>query len=158
MKLVNPSAYQEALNDAEWLTGTGKIIYDPHRPGLKKKTKWWAILEVDDDLARYYRYWIKQHYGIDLCNPSWRAHISIIRGEKPKDKLEHLWRKYHNKTITFKYKHFARFNGDTRIVTSSPPGSFWFVDVKSDILKNIRDEFEVPSNWDFHLTVGRKWA
>ena len=38
---------------------------------------------------------------IDLCQPSWDAHISIIRGEKPPKGLEHLWKKYDGQKVEF---------------------------------------------------------
>ena len=148
---------KEDIADAFLYKATGKLVYDPPRCGMKNKTTWWAVVEVDKEITRYYRSWIKTVYGIDLCVPSWDAHISVIRGEKPTDKLMHLWKKYDGSIIEFEYRHFPRFNGDTRSVKSSKPGSFWFVDVISPTIKQIRDELELPSFWNQHITVGRKW-
>jgi len=65
----------------EWHTGHGYIKYDPYRPGLKKKKDWWAIVKIDREITRYYRWWVMKERWIDLCQPSWDAHISIIRGD-----------------------------------------------------------------------------
>ena len=155
--IPSESELRAEIENAPWLKGTGKIVYDPYRPGMSSKTKWWAVVQLDKELTRYYRESIKQRFGIELHQPSWDAHISVIRGEKPKPHLVDLWKKHHGKVIEFDYQHFPRYNGDTRIVTSSRPGSFWFVDVKSEILTSIRDEMELPSDWNQHLTVGRTW-
>lgn len=137
-----------------WHNGTGTIKYDPHRFGMKKKTNWWAIVQVDKELTRYYRWWIKNQYWVDLKQPSWDAHVSIIRGEKPKPHLQHLWKKYDGMKIDFEYKHEVHKNRDT---TSNNSGFYWVIDVRSPHLTKIRDEFMLPSNWCFHLTVGRTW-
>ena len=80
--------------------GTGKIIYDPYRPGLKKNNKGWCIVTIDPEITRYYRWWIINRFHIkELKQPSWDAHISIIRGEKDiiSDEVKPLWKKYHKK-------------------------------------------------------------
>lgn len=134
---------------------TGIIKYDPPRPGMKKRTKWWAIVEVDREITRYFRWMVKRNLHVDLCQPSWDAHISIIRGEKPpKDKM-HLWKKYHGKKVKFKYHVNVRRSGDT--TGWDRPDHFWFVEVECPLLKQIRDEFGFPSNWKQHLTIGRTW-
>ena len=145
------------IDAAPWIKCEGKIVYDPPRPGMKHRTAWWCILQINKDITAYYRWQLKATYGIELCKPSWDAHISIIRGEKPKPHLMHLWKKYNNKTIEFEYQPFLRFNGDTRITKSNPVGSFWFVDARANLMTTIRDEFELKSDWNQHITVGRKW-
>ena len=32
-------------------TGTGKIIYDPHRGSMKRRTQWWCVAIVDKEVA-----------------------------------------------------------------------------------------------------------
>lgn len=138
-----------------WHRGTGIIQYDPPRPGMKRKTDWWAIVRVDREITRYYRWWVKNRYWIDLCQPSWDAHISIIRGEKPANHLMHLWKKYDGQKIEFEYKHDVRQSGDT--TGWDRPDHFWFVDVRAPVLNDIRAELERPVGWNFHLTIGRTW-
>lgn len=129
-----------------WHESVGTIKYDPPRPGLKKKKDWWAIVKVDREITRYYRWWVKKRYWIDLCMPSWDAHISIVRGERPERHLMHLWKKYDGHKVTFKYGHDVQQNGQ-----------FWFVDVDCPFLLDIRKELNRPTNWNLHLTIGRTW-
>jgi len=132
-----------------WHTGYGYIKYDPYRGGMKKRTNWWAVVEVDREITRYFRWWVKKEFWIDLKQPSWDAHISIIRGETPPKHLQHLWKKYDGQRIEFRYKHHVRQSGR--------PDHYWFVEVDCPLLKQIRDEFGFPSNWKQHITIGRTY-
>lgn len=127
----------------------GKIIYDPRRPGLKKKNKWWAIVTVDREITRYFRWHVLWNWGIKLHQPSWDAHISIIRGEKPRGRTMKLWKKYHKQKVKFRYS-------NTVIQAPNKP-QFWFVEVECPMIKQIREEFGMPSHWNSHLTIGRTW-
>lgn len=133
----------------------GRIVYDPPRPGMKNRTTWWAVVQIDREITRYYRWWVKNKFHIELCQPSWDAHISIIRGEKPPEDKMHLWKKYDGKVITFQYEHNVRQSGDT--TGNDRPDHFWFIDVHCPLLKQIRQEFGFPSNWNQHITIGRTW-
>lgn len=131
-----------------WHTGFGYIKYDPPRPGLKRKKDWWAIVTVDREITRYYRWWVKRELWIDLCQPSWDAHISIIRGEKPPHDKMYLWKKYDGQKVKFRYKHD---------VYQAKKTHFWMIDVDCPFLLDIRREFGFPTNWNLHLTIGRTW-
>lgn len=136
-------------------TATGIIKYDPYRGKMKSKTDWWCVLNTDDEITRYYRWWVKKHYWIDLCQPSWGAHVSIIRGEKPTPDLMHLWKKYDGMKVEFKYSHVVRQSGDT--TGNDRPDSYWFVDVDCPFLLDIRRELKRPTDWKLHLTIGRTY-
>ena len=158
-----------------WYKSSGVLRYDPNRFDMKTKTKWWAVLEVDREITRYYRSWInrellnplgidhtgmsktmKQRYPIKkLEAPSWDAHVSVIRGEKPRNDLMHLWKKYDGIRFDFCYKHEPRYSGDT--TGNDRPDNFWFVEVYAPKLMNIRSELKRPTNWKLHLTVGRTY-
>lgn len=139
---------------------TGRILYDPPRPGMKRRTQWWAIVSVDREITRYMRYWINQQRnplkldGHDLCQPSWDAHISIVRGEQPRQN-EHLWRKYHGQKIDFYYDHNVRQSGDT--TGWDRPNHFYFINVDCPFLDQIRQELGLITNWRYHLTIGRTY-
>lgn len=132
-----------------WHKGSGVIYYDPPRPGMKRRTDWWCIVDVDREISRYYRWWVMREKWIDLCKPSWDCHISVIRGEKPSDDLTHLWRKYHGQRVDFLYSHEVR---PTR------SGTFWFIEVQCPELMEIRKEFGLPTNWPLHITIGRIYS
>ena len=137
-----------------WHKSTGKIIYDPSRPkmkGGKKKfnindrVKWWCVVDIDKEITRYFRWHlVKNVPGLVLHKPAWDAHISVIRGEDPYDK--NLWKKYHNEKINFFYD-----------INIKKEGHFWLVKVYCPFLKEIRKEMKKPSDWDFHITIGRTW-
>jgi len=133
-----------------WHKATAKIVYDPPRPRLKKKVDWWCVATTDNEICRYYRYWVMQNpqaYGeshIDLKSPSWGSHISCIRGEEPPGNLKYLWKRYDGRVVDIEYNHFVERSG-----------SFWFVEVRCQELKKIREEFGFPTNWPLHLTIGR---
>ena len=86
------------------LKGTGILVYDPSRPGLKSKTDWWAVVNTDAEICRYYRWWVWRRYMIELQQPSWGAHVSVIRGGKPPtEEKVRLWKKYQGEKIEFEY-------------------------------------------------------
>jgi hypothetical protein len=139
-----------------WHKGSGVVQYDPPRPGMKKNTRWWCVINVDREITRYYRWWILRRYHTKgLHPPSWDAHISVIRGERPPKGLEHLWKKYHGQQVEFEYKHQV-YRGDA-VGRKSKDGGFWQVEVRCPLGTQIRKEFGFPHNWPLHLTVGRTY-
>lgn len=142
---------------------TGTIVYDPRRGDMKRRTKWWCVLLVDREITRYYRWWIGRHlWGRTaikedwLCQPSWDAHISVVRGETPRQKFRHLWKKYDKEKVEFKYSHEPRFVGN-RGVRHSKDGDFWLVDVSCPRIDEIREELGLKTFYRYHLTVGRTY-
>lgn len=144
---------------------TGILRYDPHRGTMKANTDWWMVMDTDPELARYYAAQVVANpvaFGethIDLIAPSWGSHISVVRGEKPRDSLKHLWKKYNGEKIEFEYEINIRRSGD------ATPGfvleHFWFINVWCDKLNEIRRELGLKTRYDdgrpfhYHLTVGR---
>ena len=137
-----------------FIASSGTIVYNPPRPGLKMQKEWWAVVNVDREITRYFRWWVKQELDIELHKPSCDAHISIIRGEKPPIGKLYLWEKYQGKEIVFKYNVNVRQSGDT---TFDRPNHYWFVEIDCPFLIEIREEFGYPSDWKLHLTIGRTW-
>ena len=136
-------------------TSTGIIQYDPPRGKMKRKTEWWAVANVDKEITRYFRWWVQNRYHIKLAQPSWDAHISIIRGERPPENKIDLWKKYDGQKIEFTYSLEVRQSGDT--TGWDRPNHYWFVNVQCPLLKQIRQEFGFKSDWSQHLTIGRTW-
>ena len=135
-----------------WHLGTGRIQYDPPRGGMKRKTKWWCVINVDREITRYYRWWIERQYHIKGLNqPAWDAHISIIRGERPHDDLIDLWKAYESEEIKFWYKH------EPRVGHNKNEGAYWFVEVDCPQGIEMRKEFNLRYDWPLHLTVGRTY-
>lgn len=149
------------------IKGYATVIYDPERPGLKNRAQGWAVADVDKEITRYFRWWIdknitnplglniqgslKKYPFINLCHPSWNAHISIVRGEKNRispDK-KHLWGKYQNQIFEFQY------DLNPHQILEKP--DFWVVEVHAPELLNIRKELGLITTWPLHLTVGRTY-
>lgn len=145
-------------------TGTGTIVYDPYRAGMKKRTAWWCIVDVDREITRYYRWWVDKLFlnplafeGEGLKRPSWDAHISVIRGEKPfADKLE-LWKKYDGHKVEFKYPAISDFKIGHASAVGDAPGKFFIIDIECPHLISIRKEFGFKSDWKLHITFGRTY-
>ena len=139
----------------EWHKSKGIIKYDPERGKLKKKPDWWCVVECDEEITKYYRWWVYKETGIKLYKPSWGSHISVIRGEKPWGDLACLWKKYDGLEVEFEYHHFPRISGDT--TGWDRPDCYHFIDIKCDSLMMIRREFDYPCNFGLHMTIGRLW-
>lgn len=136
-----------------WHTSSGKVVYDPYRGELKKKKHWWCVINIDREITRYYRWWIVSQLHVKgMCQPSWNAHISVIRGEKPRQDLMHLWKQHNNKYMEFRYSHIPYAVPDTE-----NGGFYWMIDVECEEALQIRRDLHRPVNWKLHLTLGRTW-
>lgn len=155
----------------------GIIIYDPRRDGINStdrngrsnRDKWWVIVQTDSEICRYYRYQVQKtilnplgfekrkdalKHGFHFIDqPSWGAHISVVRGEKPDEDHIHLWKKYDRQRIEFEYSHNVRQTSMDR----DGHDNYWFVDVQCKFLEDLRLELGRPIKWKFHMTVGRTW-
>jgi hypothetical protein len=133
----------------DWIRSTGTLIYDPvgRFDRSRKPDPWWALLICDNEIIRYYNYWLLKQgiYNIQGESSVHGSHISVIKGEKPTN--PELWKKYHKKQIEFSYSNEV-FSNDT----------YWWLLVKSDEIEHIRIELGLPpkANMNFHLTIGRK--
>ncbi len=137
------------------LKGTAKIIYDPYRGEMKRKTRWWCVAPVDREITRYYRWWLTRELHLKrLFAPAWDAHVSIVRGEEPQDSLKGLWKRLHGRKVQITYSPVVRQAGDTTGQVDEK-GHFWFVDVWCDDFLEIREELGLRTHYKFHLTVGR---
>ena len=159
-------------NYAHYHTALGCIKYDPPRHGMRKQSRasgrknheFWCILQVDREITRYYRWMIeRRHWGLTaiqpdwLCQPSWDAHVSIVRGETPREHAE-LWKKYDGVKVEFKYAHYPRKTTmEDRDRRFAKDGDFWFVDVECPLIDHIRAELGLKTHFRYHLTVGRTY-
>lgn len=124
-------------------TSTGTIIYDPPRPPKLRRNVNWCIIEADPDIAEYYRCLFNMTFMTELLPASWDSHISIIRGEKEVQECPGLWKKYHGQSVTFRYNNNFHCN-NTHV----------WINTYAPITKQIRMEYELPNDWQDHLTIG----
>ncbi len=144
---------------------TGKVIYDPPRGTMKRRTSWWAIVRVDREITRYYRYWVDQAFWgrkvLDkpwLHKPAWDAHVSIVRGEQPRGDLKQSWGKYEGEILEIEYEHWPQCTDElSRTFRWSKDGDFWFVTVYCDRIMEIREELGLKTFHRSHLTFGRTY-
>lgn len=130
-------------------TTEGRIIYDPPRPGMKRNTDRWVIASVDREITRYYRWWVKKHYFIDLCQPSWDAHVSVVRGEFVRPEYNELWKRLHNQKIKIEY------GAVPKQVDTKP--HFWYISAYAPEIDAIRGELGLRTNFSYHITIGRTY-
>lgn len=137
---------------ADYVELDGYVEYDPDRKEMKSKTQYWCVLQLPNDLVRYYQYFIRKEKHIDLQMPAWGAHVSIIRGEKPDNEHMHLWKKYDKKRIKIRF-----YPDIVQIKDKKQGGSFFIINLESPELIEIRKELGLPIYPDFHITIGRTY-
>ena len=115
------------------LPGKGTLVYRGDR----------LVVELDSDLTAYYRYLIGARQY--LIKPSFGSHITVSVGVDASA--------YHEREVEFEYSHFVRISGDT--TGSDRPDSYYFLDVWSDELVDIRTHLGLETNFKFHITIGR---
>lgn len=140
---------------------TGTIVYDPFRGNMKRRTNGWCVVEIDKEITRYFRWWMKYEKHIHLDLPSWNAHVSIVRGDggdRVSQQFQHLWKKYHNEQVSFVYQHVGEFHAvRSKLSTSQDDGYYYTVEVECPTFDTIRKELGLKTGWNYHLTFGRTY-
>jgi hypothetical protein len=113
-------------------------------PGIR------AIVEADQGISDFYRRLIpKYHY---VQPQYYSAHITVVRTDKETPTNMDAWGKYANEVIHFVY--------DPEIRTD---GTYWYLDVQSDRIGEIREELGLPrfrltelgaSRGKYHMSIG----
>jgi predicted esterase YcpF (UPF0227 family) len=103
------------------------------------------VVELEEDFTAYYRKLLgfRQY----ILKPSFGSHISVCRGVDAS--------RYHGQEVEFQYSHLIRLSGDTRVDEKVKPDTYYFLDVWSDQIKQIRTELGLPNYHKFHITIGR---
>lgn len=135
---------------ADWIKLTGKLRYNPPRPGLKKirpGEDWRLVVELDRGIAMYYAWWVFKRYWKTIQLPVWRPHITVLDGKTQVKKHNvEFWKKYEGQVIEFYYspaleKHWK----------------FWTLPVKQNSqLDEIRKELGINNAHPYHITIGRE--
>ncbi|SOK58455.1 hypothetical protein [Yersinia phage fHe-Yen9-04] len=136
----------------EYIEIRGYLDYDPDRQNMKNRTQYWCVLQLPNDLVRYYQYFVRKEHHVDMQMPAWGAHVSIIRGEKPDDNHIHLWKKYHKQKFTIRFNPYI-----DQVKDKKQSGSFYIINFESPELMKIREELGLSVHNDFHLTIGRTY-
>lgn len=143
------------------LCGTGIIQYNPARPGMKHRTDWWCVVKVNKELTRYYRWWLEYEKHLHLQPPSWDAHISVVRGERPRPAFVDGWKKYQGEKVDFTYQHGSiRIDRSQRTddkAKNAIGGEYYFIDVMCPRLDEIRSELGLKVGFNYHFTIARSY-
>ena len=134
--------------------GSGKVVYDPKRGGMKSNTTNWCVIELDREITRYYRWWLQKERHIILQQPAWDAHISVVRGERLTPEQMKMWKKQQGRIVDFVYEH-----GDIQVSKDKDaPGHFFWIRVDCHAVDEIRTELGLVSSWKYHhITIGRTY-
>jgi len=128
----------------------GRLCYSVKREGSDQK--WWAILDCDPEIGRYYRHLYRLHHRFcrKLDRPFWGPHITVCRNERPDEEYLHLWGQYESELVEFHYLSGVKDNyGPERYRT------FYWLDVLCPRLDEIREELGLgPPARSYHLTIG----
>lgn len=132
-----------------WVKTTGRLMYDPVRPGIRKQsrnTPWWLVAEVDPGVADFYRWLLKRYKGLVLDHTAWRPHVTILDGrEEVASEFRHLWKKREGLYVPLEY------NVDVEKVWK-----FWTLPVRCEAFGDIREELGFKREYPFHITFGRE--
>lgn len=131
---------------------SGKITFDPIDLTKKhvKQSEWKssAIVLIDNiDFCKYYCWFIKKRYNLELQMPLRGLHFTVINDKvSDKKKYDHAKDLYNNKIINLKYS-----------IDPRTDKYHWWLGVESKDAEEIRTicGLEPKPFWGFHLTVGR---
>lgn len=122
------------------LTGTGYLVFDPLR-GTKHFEPWWALLACDDQIPRYYAWFLARQGKPVWVTGLWGTHVSVVKHEEPPDKA--AWGV--GGEVEFRYTPQVRWDN----------GKHAWLDVYSPALSQVRTSLGLPAKEWFHLTIGR---
>lgn len=135
------------------LKSTAEINLIRNPANIKENTDFLITAIACEELARYYRYWVKKSQYIDLIRPGWKPHITVSK-INPVEKLE-LIAHYDKKQIEFSYEPIVRFSGDVGTnIADDKYRKYWFIDVYSDDIQTLRSILGLPDYTKFHITIG----
>jgi len=132
-----------------WIKGTGKLIYNPERPGMRKSRQhdeWFLAVNVDPQIAEYYRWWVYKRFMLQLQHTAWHPHVTVLDGRrsvKPQNRKN--WEKHSGEIIHFEYS-----------PNIEQHWKFWCLPVKSERLQEIKRELGFnDAESKLHVTIGR---
>lgn len=100
------------------------------------------VLQCSPSIMEYYRYWIQRELGVRTCQPMAKCHVSMIRGEEPRDKA--YWDTLPGKQLSLTYSPDVRTNG-----------KHWWVFVNAPEILEIRRKLGLSKpKYPLHMTIG----
>lgn len=125
------------------LKSSGIFVCNPEAKGIPAG-QWWLILQCCPDLAKYCRMMINKYNlgSFKVMKPAWDSHISVTRGEEPKNK--ELWNSLTGREVDFYY--------ENKIETND---RYYWLPVQSDAILDVREQLGLLREpyYKLHLTV-----
>jgi hypothetical protein len=104
----------------------------------------WVVLDIDNEIARYYRTHIPKHIRFNI--PKYEPHITVINGKYESLTQMGAWGRHEGEEIEFEYDNEIKF-GEPYI----------WLEVRSKRFEEIRTELGVGDFFDktkwFHITI-----
>lgn len=131
---------------------SGKLVFDVEKLTKKhlKQSSWkrTAIILIDNtDFCRYYSWFIKKRYNLELQMPIRGLHLTLIN-DRVTNEIDYLnaVNKYQGKRISFEY--------DTNLQTN---GKTWWLPAYCEEGEKIRELAGLSKKpyYDFHISIGR---
>ncbi len=127
---------------------TGRIVYDPVRNGVSEP--WSAIVEIDQDLASYYRLLFNNYFNSCILKPNWKPHISLFRGQgEYRPEMEKYWKEMDGKEIKFVYTKEVFWNENFVWLNTYFPE---FFELREKM--GLKETHEDNESWG-HITIGK---
>ena len=108
---------------------------------LKYGSDWRLALEIDQQLADYYRSLIPKWFRSQ--RPRWSAHVTVVRPEKEVPVNKEFWNKYKGEIINFEYSPYIHEDD-----------YYYWINVYSTKLEEIRRELGLHMKTSFNPPVG----
>jgi len=129
---------------------TGKLIFQPDEltKKQKKQANWKrvAIVKLDDEISRYYCWFIKKRYDIDLIIPYRGTHLTVIN-DRVEFEIDFIKarRDYDAIEIHLEYATDVRTDGIN-----------WWLPARSIEAEQVREYagFNSKPYFEFHITIG----
>lgn len=105
----------------------------------------WIVLKADDEIARYYRYWVKKTYYTQLNTPYNGAHVTVLAGKYTEPANKEFWGHHENEKIEFSYDSSVQITDH-----------YYWLPVQCQRLIEIRRELGLSDQpyWPYHLSIG----
>lgn len=132
------------------IQSSGKIVFEPTIIGKKqaKQSEWkrTAIIQLDDELDAYYRWFLIKRFSLKLNQPIRGPHITFIADRMPSEPFNEGAKLFDGKEIRFNYDPNIRSNG-----------KWWWLKIDCPDAKSIREAIGLSPDpyFNFHLTIGQ---
>ena len=129
---------------------SGKLVFEPDNVTKKhaRQAGWkrTAVIMLDEDISRYYAWFIRKRYNIPLSEPFRGTHLTIIADKVP-NRFQYDWMhtQYNGKAIE------VEFATDVRT-----DGHHWWLPARCVEAEDIREKcgLERDPFFAFHITIG----